>query len=135
MKATLGIENIHIFSDEMKLYGFICDCVLPGSKKYVVPKFKNRCWVAHIVGSDEKYKFKREFLKPKTDYTKSNSKGSRGVYLWYLLESGNIYDVSETTSWKNVDRYFCKVSEDGDIIKITEEEVKEWIKKKENILE
>ena len=80
-------------------------------------------WVAEITGSDPKYKYVRKFLRYKKDYSRSNSKGSRGVYAEYILETGKIYDVKN-----NKRRYFCKVDDDGDIIQIDESEVKEWIK-------
>ena len=132
MKAILKIEAInHEVDREIDMVaGLFYAC---GLKELYGEKPKKKYWAARIAGPDPKYKYKRVFLKPKKDYSKANSKGSRGVYFVYMLESGNIYDVSEPVSWKNVDRYFCKVSEDGAIIKITEENVKKWLK--ENILE
>jgi len=62
----------------------------------------------------------------KWDYSKANSKGSRGVYIHYLLESGKLYQVAEPTSWKNSDHYFCIVDDDGEIIKLTKEHAQEW---------
>jgi hypothetical protein len=132
MKAILRIEAInHEVNREIDMVaGLFYAC---GLSSVYGEKPKKKYWAAKIVGIDPKYKFSREFLNPKKDYSKSNSKGSRGIYYTYLLDSKNIYDVSEPVSWKNVDRYFCKVSKEGDIIKITEDEVKQWLK--ENILE
>ncbi len=76
--------------------------------------FKNRAWVCRIDGLDEKFGLKRVFLRPaSTDYSKSNSVGSRGVYLNFLLEYNKIYEVSSPDSWKSTSRYFIKVTEDG----------------------
>ena len=80
-------------------------------------------WVAEITGFDPKYKFTRRFLHYKKDYSRSNSVGSRGVYANYILESGRVYDVKD-----NKDRYYCRVGEDGQIIKITESGVMDWLK-------
>lgn len=84
---------------------------------------RNYSWVAKINGIDEKFGFKREFLRPKTDYTLSNSKGSRGIYLNFFLEYGNIYDVSCRESWKSVDRYFLEITKDGEKKRIEKEVV------------
>jgi predicted transcriptional regulator len=75
-------------------------------------------WVAEITGFSKKYKFERRFLKYNKDFSKSNSKGSRGVYAEYILESGAIYQVKDD-KW----RYFCTVDESGNINRLAEEEV------------
>ena len=80
-------------------------------------------WVAEITCTDPKFKYKRKFLKCKKDYSRANSKGSRGVYAEYILDSGKIYEVKE-----HKQRYFCKVNNEGNVIKIGEEEVQEWLK-------
>lgn len=53
----------------------------------------------------------------RTDYSKSNSKGSRGVRMWYTLESGRRYKVRSPQSWKSTDEYYCHVTTDGDIVR------------------
>jgi len=64
------------------------------------------------------------------DYSQANGKGSRGVYIHYILESGRLYQVAAPTSWKSTDHYYCTVSEDGDIVRITKEEAQEWLARK-----
>ena len=126
MKAIVQLE---VFSDntrdDSKLKSWICNNVIHGMGNATFGKFP-KPWIAKITGKDPKYKYAREFLKSNKDYTHSNSKGSRGIYLNYILESGNIYEVNSQYSWRNWERYFCKVSEDGDIIQITKSEVDEW---------
>jgi len=68
----------------------------------------------------------------KTDYSRSNSRGSRGVYKYYELESGHYYFVRSPMSWSRTDEYFCAVNNDGDIKRIAVKEVSEWLK---NVLE
>lgn len=75
-------------------------------------------WVAKL--SMGKYNLKREFLKSMIDYSKSNSVGSRGVYLYFILSPG-FYEVKERISWKNSRRYFLCV-EDSD----HQREVEKW---------
>lgn len=48
--------------------------------------------------------------------------------LWFVLESGHYYEIKEQISWQRSERYFCRVSADGDIIRVTKEEVMEWAK-------
>lgn len=123
MKTFLELElrndNIHEFSKLARCIGNevasgLGDCLF---------KIPSSSWVAEITGIDPKYKYARKFLRYNKDYSRSNSKGSRGVYAEYILESEKIYDVKEFK-----DRYFCTVSNTGDIIKINEQEVQEWLK-------
>jgi len=124
MKAYLEIE---LFGDDVrqlnKLYRNLSNELLPGIGDVTFGNTPSSGWVAEITGFDPKYKYLRNFLKYKKEYSRSNSKGSRGIMAEYILESGHIYQVKSQTSWKNVDKYFCIVSNDGDIIKITEEDV------------
>lgn len=88
-------------------------------------KVRERAWVAIIKDYDKRCSyggFLREFLRGNKDYSEANSKGSRGVYKYYYLEEGYIYEVSEPTSWKNTNRYFCRV-ENGEEIEMSKEEV------------
>jgi hypothetical protein len=123
MKAYLEIELIGDNVVQVgRLYKNITDSIIPGlgSMTFDIPPSG---WVAEITGYDSVYKYKRSFLRYKKDYSRANSKGSRGVYAEYTLESGKIYDVKN-----NKQRYFCRVDEDGDIIHIEESEVREWLK-------
>lgn len=52
-----------------------------------------------------------------TDYSKANSKGSRGVRIYYTLESGRRYRVRAPQSWKSTEEYICYVTEEGNIIR------------------
>ncbi len=87
-------------------------------------------WVAKITGLWPSGKFQREFLHGTNDYSEANSKGSRGVFVWYTLESGNYYDVYELISWKNDDRYLCKVDGEGNIIIVDEREIQVYFERK-----
>lgn len=104
-----------------KMYASICDDIAPGlgTSLFSMPP---SAWVAEITGADPKYKFKREFLRFKKDYSRANSVGSRGVYANYILESGKIYDIKE-----HKDRYYCTVTDNGNIVRLSEDEVKEWL--------
>lgn len=78
-------------------------------------------WVAEITGPDEKYGLARTFLRGKMDYSKANSKGSRGIWAEYILSQGKVYEVKSQESWGQSRRYFCTVGDEGDIIEINEE--------------
>jgi hypothetical protein len=95
---------------------------------HVIGTNPNVPWVAEIVGLSEKYCFERIFLKFKKDYAQSNSKGSRGVYAWYLLETGKCYEIKERVTWKRWERYFVTTNNDGSYQKLDKEEVFEWLK-------
>ena len=87
--------------------------------------FNGSAWCAEIIGYDPKYTYNRAFLKGRNDYTHANSKKTRGVYTYYTLEAGKVYEVLEPLSWQRSDRYFCKVDDDGDIVAIEKREVDE----------
>lgn len=129
MKAYLEIE---LFGEDarqmMRLWEAIGNMAFPGLGTATFGGMPPSGWVAEITGFDQKYKYARKFLKRKLDYSRANSKGSRGVYAEYILESGKIYDVKQQISWKRVHRYFCTVNQDGDIVILTESEVVEWLK-------
>lgn len=129
MKAYLEIE---LFGEDARqlyrLWESIGNMVFPSLGSVVFGGMPPSGWVAEITGFDQKYKYARKFLKRKLDYSRANSKGSRGVYAEYILESGKIYDVKQQISRKRVHRYFCTVNQDGDIVILSESEVVEWLK-------
>lgn len=129
MKAYLEIELFGENARQMfKLWETIINTGAPGLGTITFGGMPSSGWVAEITGFDPKYKYARNFLKRKLDYSRANSKGSRGVYAEYILESGKIYEVKEQTSWKKVYRYFCTVNNDGEIVILNESEVIEWLK-------
>lgn len=83
---------------------------------------KSRPWVAKLLDIDWQFHFKREFMRPQKDFTHANSTGSRGVYLYYVLKPG-IYEVNERLSWRKTKRWFCRVNDKAEIIKLEKEEV------------
>lgn len=128
MKAAISVEAIgeNIFNGFDFSRGFLNDGV-PGLG-YFLGLPKRNYWVAQISGTHPKWKYERQFLRPKKDYRKSNSTGSRGIYLWYILDAGNVYEVKRPISRKRFERFFCTITNAGEIEKITEDEVNEWLK-------
>lgn len=125
MKAFLEIELVgDNIRQEMKLWTGVTNMIIPGLGDATFGKYPPSGWVAEIIGFDKKFKYQRQFLRFKKDYSRANSKGSRYVYAEYILESGKIYDVKD-----NKRRYFCTVNENGDIITLIEPEVIEWLNK------
>lgn len=123
MKAVLEIELIgENIIKEMKGWSNFCDNINSGLGKKLIGETPSSGWVSEITGFGTKYKYERQFLKPKKDYSRANSAGSRGVYAEYILDEGKIYDVLAPINWKHKERYFCKV-EDWKIVRIDEEEV------------
>lgn len=78
----------------------------------------NAPWVAEITGLNNDGKFLRRFLQGDTDYTRANSVGSRGVHKYYHLRSGRIYEVAERLTWKRTIQYFCRVDDQGEIVRV-----------------
>lgn len=123
MRASLKIEavgdNVH---QALCCYRAMANEAVPGLGDVTFGKSPFYYWAAKITGQDPVYKYRREFLKPKKDYSLANSKGSRGVFLYFLLDSGFVYEVKTSKG-----RYFCTVTDDGDIEEISKEQVEQWI--------
>lgn len=130
MKATIKLEYIGESQDaRLSMYSKIIDQVADGLGGKVTGNTRLRQpWIAEIAGIDSKFGFKREFLKGNWQRKRSNATGSRGTELWFTVESGKIYEVKSPISWRSINRYFCLVTETGCIKKITETEVKKWLK-------
>jgi hypothetical protein len=84
-------------------------------------------WVARIEEITRNSNVSRVFVKPKTDYSGSNSKGSRGVNLVFIVECGIPYEAMRFTSWRSSERFFFCVNDRGDMIKKTKDEVLKWL--------
>lgn len=46
--------------------------------------------------------------------------------MFYILESGHYYEVKRRISWKRSERFFCVVTDQGDIEEVEREEVEAW---------
>jgi hypothetical protein len=116
MKATLGIEYIGE-SQDAKMRGL--GRILGGAPS-------RNPWVAEIVGRFPSGKLERTFLNCNKDYKNANSVGSRGVTLWFTLEENKMYEVHGYASWKRSYNYFCAVTTNGKIHRLTPREATEW---------
>lgn len=82
-----------------------------------------RPWIAEIVSIG----FGRKFLRGQKDYLLANSIGSRGVYVYYNLHHGKLYEVNELATWGRTDRYFAVVGDEDEIVRLSREEAEEWL--------
>ena len=78
-------------------------------------------WVKRVIGIAPR-KLIEEYIEGYTDYSQANSVGSRGGFINYLLQEGDIYHVSSPRNFKHRDTYFCRV-EVGEIINMEFDEV------------
>lgn len=85
-------------------------------------------WVAEIIGTDPRYKFKRLFLPKKVDYRESYKNGDRGVFYYYELSEDKIYEVNEFVSKRQLERYYCRI-ENKQVVRLSEKEVIECLKR------
>lgn len=124
MKAQIKIEAIGDDVDHfLRSLQNLTNDLVPGLGTRTFG-YKPSYWVSQIIGSDPIYKYARSFLKGKKDYAHANSKGSRGVFVYYLLESGYVYEVKRNSKR----RFFCTVDDEGDIIEVDSNFVDQWIK-------
>lgn len=71
--------------------------------------------------------FSRKFLRGKIDYSMSNSKGSRGVMVWFTVESGRVYEIKRFNTWKSSTRIFLRVDSLGNIKEGNKEDAAKWL--------
>ena len=130
MKATLKIECIGDNDTQFLKFWKSGSTAMVGEKltECIFGNIPQRFFVAEILGLHPKFNFERNFIRYKKDYKHSISKGSRGIFAYYILETDKIYEVKEPISWSKTDRYFCIVNEEGDIIKITKETVEKCLR-------
>ena len=83
----------------------------------------NAPWVAQITGLTTNGYFVRKWVNGDVDYSRANSVGSRGVFRYYPLRSGRIYEVAERLTWKRSTQYFCRVNDAGEIVRLMRHEV------------
>lgn len=129
MKASLRLEAI---GDDATGMGKVAQGyvrAIGGSSIAHLFGVPSRAWCAQITGTDTRYGLRRRFLFGKKDYAHANGSGSRGVYVYFTLESGQLYEVMAPQSWKRRDRYFCTVGDDGGIVRLSEEEARQWLQR------
>lgn len=130
MIAVIGIELIgddhrHRASTGRWTDGKIGHSLTRALKEQARYEAKPKAWVAMIVGLDPKYAVIREFMRGKRDYAEASGTGARGVYRWFELPEGEIYEISAPQSWKHADRYFA-LSTRGTLLRMELDEVIEW---------
>lgn len=141
MKAAFGAEAIGLgYEDDVNdtlavlnpvTRRAVCDALdIPSRGSRSTDPTNPRPWVAEIVGLHPRYRFERRFLGHKTDYRQTSGTRNRGVWFWWTLESGHVYEVSYRTSWgSGYQRRFITVTEHGEITDLNEKEVREWLAK------
>jgi hypothetical protein len=123
MKAQLALEHIGAFKyDTVKRIHAGKERLTPSRIRDIATgTFYTKPWVADI--TDE-----RRVLRYNKDSSQANGAFTRGVYLWFILETGRLYEVFEMLSWTRTQKYWCIVSENGGIQKLSFEEKEQWLK-------
>jgi len=78
-------------------------------------------WVAEIKINGKK--ISRKFLKLHKDYREANSKGSRGIFSYFVLSENIIYEINDLQT----KRYFAVVN-NNKVSELNRKEVEEWQK-------
>ena len=123
-RAALRLE---VIGDNLDAQDRLWRAILPRDMADALEVRIPKPWVAEIKGPSNRYKYTREFLTGHRDYSEANSIGSRGVYMWFTLCEGPMYEVYQRITWRSSRRYFCKV-EDGRIVEVEKDEVDAWLR-------
>lgn len=126
MKAILRVEAIgKDMVDAMYLERRKYGAALGSSVANLTFYWPARYWCAEVLTADS-----HQRLRARYDYSRANSVGSRGVYACYELDSAHLYEVSSPQSWARTTQFFCTVTDDGDIRRLSPEEVAEWLRRR-----
>lgn len=82
-------------------------------------------WVARVIDIRADGSIEREFVHGTKDYSRADSIGSRGVYIYYVLDPG-VYEVNERIDLLRARRWFGRVA-DGVLSQITKQEAIECL--------
>lgn len=82
-------------------------------------------WVAEVIGTE--FGPKLRFLPSKRDYSKANSRASRGVMEHFVVEEDRLYRVGERIAWRRSQEYWAAVTPDGNVVQLSDEVAKEWL--------
>jgi hypothetical protein len=124
MKASLSLEFIGASTHDY-LKGAERTLEILGMKLDPEDRVRGGPWVAEVQRRSDGG-IKLDFLWGKRDYAKANSKGTRGVYVHYVLEQDRLYWVQSPQSWKSTIRYYAAVTPSGEVRRLTDEEAQEW---------
>lgn len=124
MKAALALEYIGATNWD-RLRGF--EGMMSRAGVHISPEDRVQAGpqVAEIRRGDDGL-LRPHWLFGKRDYAKANSRGTRGVYLHYVLEQDRLYWVQEPVSWRRTARYFAAISISGNVYELSDEEAAEW---------
>lgn len=86
-----------------------------------------RPWVSRLTGLWPNGQIKRQFMRGLHDYTHGQAHHSRGVYLYFTLPPG-LYEFFRPVSWRRDERFWGRVTEQGEIEAMTREEIMQCLK-------
>lgn len=115
MKAAFGVEAIGLSASRAARFRML------GMEREMYRMW--RPWCALLLGVDEKFGYRREFLDPKVDYTHANSRGTRGVWFWFTLTSGQYYEARYPLNWRTRTHQFLTATTAGDVVDVDEDEI------------
>lgn len=124
MKGTLGLEHIGAPHHDLMRQWARAERAMGVGRNDPPPTF-GACVREIYRNADGDLAYRD--LYGRRDYSRANSKGTRGVYVWYILEPDTLYWVNEPISWKRSEQYYCAVKLDGSVYRLTDEEAEEWL--------
>lgn len=119
MKGSFGVEDIGLTSSEERLARQL------GTIGSVARS--RRPWMAELTGLCPVDGFARRPLRPKRDYAEANSRGTRGVWCFWTLEAGRVYETRYRTTWTKWHHRFLIVTTTGDVEDVSEGQVRAWL--------
>jgi hypothetical protein len=107
----------------MKVGLFLETFEATGQRRQAPPK----PYVAKVIGLGLNG-MRREFLEGKRDLRFSNSVGSRGARLLFVLETGCLYEIRRVLNWNTFERYWTAPDESGHMEELNTREAIQWLK-------
>lgn len=85
----------------------------------------NHCkdYIAEIIGTDPKFTFRREFIRP---FSRNWSRSGKGGNTDFIVDKPGIYEIQEPSTGvyggEEARRYF-RLNESGEVVKLSKDEV------------
>ena len=119
MRATIGVEAVGLDPGREHQYRRL------GIDREMWRR--TRPWLAEVT-VDAGGRLRRRFLRAKVDYRRADRQGRRGVWYWWVIDEGRVYQLQHWphgTEAAPVRRWVRAVA--GEVVDIPAEEVWSWL--------
>ncbi len=79
----------------------------------------------HLKTMRPEKKYDTKDLTPNTDFADANKRLTYGLYFYFILESGRLYEVLNYVAWERTDYYYATPTQEGKLARV--EDAASWL--------